>query len=448
MIVIAFAIGLRLAPELLAYPHPIGYDVVNYYIPVVSDLNEHWESVSDEFPLYVLILYSVALATGLSAQAVVVGAAIAIFGLFAFSIFNLGRTLLKLANWECLFLATFVILQLAVLRTTWDLHRDVWALSTMLVVFGLLSGRKNGMLRFAILAALCCFTIASDRMVGLLLTVSLAAGAVIRQTRELAVLAIFSSVLFVSMLGPAIMKDDRIEASGSGAQVPLSDSSAVDYLILFGVLNGIIAVPAILGFNKSRNVLLGVPFIFSAIGAFAWILVPDPSFLVPERWIILFGVFAAIYSGYFIVKILRRHKSRSIMASLVISGFAILGFSYVAMPYDSPFILFAVTKNFIENLAPVTMQFNALDVDDNDALLDTIDKINQSTERDALIVGAKHWRGFMELNLEDERTYKFSDNALDLGLAHSRLGRNVYLLEPSDEANEFEFHRLEDYGRR
>jgi hypothetical protein len=446
--VIAFAIGLRLAPELLAYPHPIGYDVVNYYIPVVSNLNEHWGSVSDDFPLYVLILYSVSLATGLSAQAVVVGAAIAIFGLFAFSIFYLGRTMLKLANGECIFLATFVILQLAVLRTTWDLHRDVLALSTMLVIFGLLSARKNGMLRIVLLAAVCCFTIATDRMVGLLLTVSLAAGAVIRRTRELTVLAIFSSVLFVSMLGPAIMKDDRIEASGAGAKVPLSDISAVDYLVLFGVLNGIIAIPAILGFNKARNVLLGVPLIISGIGGFAWILVPDPSFLVPERWIILFGVFASIYAGYFIIKILSRYKNRAMMASLVISGFAILGFSYMAMPYDNPFILFTVAKNYIENFAPVTMQFNVLDVDDNDALLDTIERINQSTERDALIVGAKHWRGFMELNLADERTYKFSDNPRDLGLAHSRLGRSVYLLEPSGEATEFEFHRLEDYGRR
>ncbi len=31
------AIALRLTPELMAYPYPLGYDVINYYIPVITN---------------------------------------------------------------------------------------------------------------------------------------------------------------------------------------------------------------------------------------------------------------------------------------------------------------------------------------------------------------------------------------------------------------------------
>ena len=41
------------------------------------------------------------------------------------------------------------------------------------------------------------------------------------------------------------------------------------------------------------------------------------------------------------------------------------------------------------------MQFNSIDVEDNDDILSTISWINKNTEKDALIVGENHWRGFM-----------------------------------------------------
>jgi hypothetical protein len=447
VLAVAVAIGLRLVAEWLAFPHPLGYDVVNYYIPMVSNLNHQWQSVADDFPLYLVLLYSVSLITGLPAHAVVVGAAVAIFGLFGFSVFNLARTVFKLGNWESLFISTFVIVQLAVLRTAWDLHRDMLALSTMFIVFGLIGAWKKGVPRFMILVALCCLTISLDRMVGLLLLFSLGAGAIIRWKRELAILAAVSSVLFVALLGPELM-DDNLERSGETQGLSLTQGSDADYLVLFGVLNGLIAVPAILGFIKAKNALMRVPLILCGIASFSWVLIPETSFLVPERWVILFGIFASIFAGYFIIKMLQHRKNRDIKAGLVVAGFAVLGVCYVVMPYDSPFILFAATKPYIEDFMPVTMQFNSLDVQDNDKLLETIADINRSTEKNALIVGAKHWRGFMEIYLEGNREYKFSENPSELALAHSRLRSDVYLLESTIDTSAFEFHRLEDYGRR
>jgi hypothetical protein len=48
---------VRLVPELFAYPYPIGYDVINYYIPVTTNFADHWTQISSEFPLYVSFLH-------------------------------------------------------------------------------------------------------------------------------------------------------------------------------------------------------------------------------------------------------------------------------------------------------------------------------------------------------------------------------------------------------
>ena len=77
---------LRMVPELAAYPYPMGYDVINYYIPVVAHFEQHWPVAASQFPLYVIILHFVNLATGLSAHSVVTATAIIMFGVFVSSV--------------------------------------------------------------------------------------------------------------------------------------------------------------------------------------------------------------------------------------------------------------------------------------------------------------------------------------------------------------------------
>jgi hypothetical protein len=72
------------------------------------------------------------------------------------------------------------------------------------------------------------------------------------------------------------------------------------------------------------------------------------------------------------------------------------------------------------------MQFNSLDVNDSSKLTSAIDWINRNTETVAVIVGEKHWRGFMELYLKDERIYRFSDDPKIWQSLRSR-GYYVYL---------------------
>lgn len=434
ILVFAFCVLLRTIPELIAYPHPIGYDVINYYIPVVENFDEHWSSVASQFPLYVLFLNSVKLATHMPAHSVVTGVAIAMFGLFGTSLFYLGRSLFRLDTVRSLFCAIFPVFHMAVLRTTWDLHRDIFALTAMFFVFSLLS-RSNGKKQIVAILALAILTVGADRMMGVLLCISLIAHASITKRKEPIVIAVFATgVSVILALASYSYYVPSSNVGGSSIEVSADNATASynpqDLLILFAVANGLLVAPAVVGFFRINNSLLQVPLLASLVGSFSWLAFPSMSQLVADRWIIVAGIFLAIFASFGILHVIKNLKPRtSLFAALsILITFAVVGIAYAVMPYDSPFVLYGIARQNIENFSPVTMQFNSIDIQDNPEILSTIEWINQNTEADAVIVGEKHWRGFMEIYLQDQRTYRFSENPQTLAEAIEKQGKAVYLI--------------------
>jgi hypothetical protein len=197
VIVFVICITLRTLPELAAYPIPIGYDVVNYYMPNVLNFQKNWSILSNQFPLYIILLYTLRMATGLAPSAVVTSAAVTVAGIFGVALFYLGRTLFRLHIKQSVFLAIFTVLQMAVLRTFWDLHRDVLALTTMIFLFSILGREGNkGWRMLSLTLALTAITVAADRMIGALLCVSLVANLIITKNKDQALPTIVALSLF------------------------------------------------------------------------------------------------------------------------------------------------------------------------------------------------------------------------------------------------------------
>jgi hypothetical protein len=423
---------LRTAPELAAYPYPIGYDVVNYYIPVVENFDQHWPETVGQFPLYVLIVHYVQMATGLSSHSAVAVIAVATFGVFGISLYCLGRSLLKLGIVPSAFLAVFVVFQMAVLRTAWDLHRDVFALTVMMLAFSLLGRNDNSWKGIAIILALAALTVAADRMIGALLCVSLVAYSIMTRRKDVISTSAFAAGLFSILI---IASYSGVDVSPSGIAVSPEKTQTFynpqNLLTLFAVANGLIVAPAAIGFLRMKNHLLKVPLLVSIAGSFSWLAFPDIGQLVADRWIILAGIFLGVFAGYGILYTIKNLNPRTsiAVAGSVLAAFAVIGLAYTVMPYDSPFALYEAARTSIENFGPPTMQFNSLDIQDNDKLLSAIAWINHNTEQDAVIVGEKHWRGFMDLYLQDDRTYRFSGDPLALAQALERQEKPVYMIK-------------------
>jgi hypothetical protein len=449
VMVFVLCIALRTIPEIAAYPHPIGYDVVNYYIPNVVNFEEHWSTISKQFPLYVTFLYSLSSASGIPPPSVVVVVAVAMAGIFGVSIFYIGRKMLSLRIIQSVFLATFTVFQMAVLRTFWDLHRDVLALATALFIFSLLSRKEAGWKALSITFAFTAITVAADRMIGVLLCVSLVIYTIITRRKDVALSAILAIGLF-SALMVASYQNSNPNPPGVGTPGISAPKfyNQENLFIFFLVVNGLVVGPATIGFLRMQKSLLKIPLLVSLVGSFSWLVFPENNLLVADRWIVLTGIFLSIFAGYGILHLLNKLKSKlsAIVACSILAAFAAVGVSYALLPYDSPFILYSIAQNDIRYFAPPTMQFNSLDIEDNDNLLSVIAYINKNTEHNSIIVGEPHWRGFMELYLKDERTYHFSNDPLALATTLKEQGQPVYLIEV--EGNVHTSFRIVDMHKR
>jgi hypothetical protein len=434
LVVFTLCIALRTAPELIAYPYPIGYDVINYYIPTITNFEDKWDTVSKQFPLYVTFLYLISITTGLPAYSVVVAVIIVMTGIFGISLFYLGRNLLKLGISHSAYIAIFAIVQLAVLRTTWDFHRDIFALTIMMFVFSLLVRKNGGWKPLALILVLTTLTVAADRMVGALFSVSLVVYAIVTRRREVALTGILAIGMFCALtLSTQSTPDIKTITS---TEIPQNNNSELkefynpaNLLIFFVVINGLLVAAAAIGFLNMKNTLLKIPLLICLMGSFSWLAFPENRYLLADRWIILAGIYLSVFAGYGILHLIRNLKKKFSIAGFILGAFAVLGVSYTVIPHHSASALYGIIGLHSKNLPPVTMQFNSIDVEDNDDLLSTIAWINKNTEQDALIVGESHLRGFMELYLEDNRTYHFSEDPQTFAETLMNRGQQVYLIE-------------------
>ena len=419
LFIFSIASLVRTVPELIAYPYPIGYDVINYYIPVVTNFDKYWPAISGQFPFYVSLLYVIHnnIGSSISPHFVVTTFAILTYGIFGVSIFFIGRKVLKINISHSMYLAFFVIFQLTVLRTTWDLHRDLFSLSTMFLLFSIIYERKDINNRIVIIAGiiLSAITAISDRMVGLLCILSLIIYAFTAAKNRLTILcSLVCTISFVFSLiqGYGSLHNNTIELIKSSQAIVPPSYNPTNLLILFLVYNGLVTPLGIIGFKFWKNKLLKIPLLITGIGAFSWIFFQELELLVADRWIILFGIFLSIFAGYGIIELSAKKNTNfaKIIQRSFLSIIVAMGILYAVMPYDEYFVLYVIAGKYIQEFAPLSMQFNVLYIYDNDNLIDLISWINNNTDPHSLIIGEKHWRGWMEIKLQDERDYIFSDD--------------------------------------
>jgi hypothetical protein len=434
LIVFSVAIVLRLVPEILAFPYPVGYDVINYYLPVIKNFEQYWPTISNQFPFYVSLLYGISEVFRAEPQLVISSSIVLVFGLFSIAIFSIGRNLLRLDNFQSIFLSIFVIFQLGVLRTSWDLHKDMFALS--LTFFSLLFISKIPKLSknlIAVTAALNIVTVLADRMIGLLLSVTLIGSFILTRDRGLAMIAVFVIVIYALSLQA---NHDNIEYNLKMVGPNNSTNeiyNPTNLIVLFLVMNAILLPSGIVGFIKSKLIIFKIPLLISVIGSFTWIIFPNTSAFLPDRWIVIFSIFLSLFSGYGFISLIENRRisisTRKLNNYLIVLlPFIFLGSAFAVSPNNSYFNIYGVFHQFIGPYGPLTMQYNSISVPESRSLLSVIDWINNDTNtpEGSVIMGSKHLRGWMELELK-ERTFLFADN--NSKLLDSDKYSELYLLE-------------------
>ena len=415
---------VRLIPDMVAYPYPIGYDVINYYIPVITNFHEHWSFVSEQFPLYILILHFFQIVTNLQPQILVSASGVILYGSFSVSLFLMSRKLLGLDELYSLYLTLFVIFQLPVLRTAWDLHKDIFSLTLLLISASLIYSSRAKMGRYSMVGSSVAASVAvsADRMVGALFVALLMIYGIAVRSKYITLILLLTAGFFVA----AIVSDygnvrqslqTLTESAVINRDVQLEPYDPKNLLMLFMAINGPLLVPAAFGFMRSDNWLLRISVGITAAGSFSWLIFPDGQSLAADRWIFLFGIFLSIFAGYGVIRYSQTKicpAFGSYVLCLVLGVSATFGLLYEIMPYHFASVLESVLENSIVPFGPVTMQFNSIPVKDNKELLETISWINENTPKNATIMGEGHWRGWMEIKLQQDRSFVFFSNRFEV----------------------------------
>ncbi len=447
LIIFSIAVILRLVPEILAFPYPIGYDVINYYLPILTNFDDHWTSVSNQFPLYILLLHAITSIFHIDPRIVITASAVLIFGSFSLVIHSIARNIFHLSNYQSIFLSLFVIFQVSVLRTSWDLHKDMLALTITLYCLSYLGTISNVSKRIMLtILPLSIISVLSDRMIGFLLTSVYILYSLVKRERMIAILATITSIIFsVGLLNSIDIITNNIML-GSTANDALQQSyNSLNLGVLFLVMCGILLPTGVIGFMKAKNVILKIPLIISLVGSFTWIIYPNTSALLPDRWIIIFSIFLSIFSGYGFVTLI---ESKRITIShkklnnylVILIPFLFLGSVFATSPNGSYLNFYGLFHEYVHYYDPMTMQYNSISIPESESLMLLIDWMNNNTPSGSIIVGSKHLRGWMELELEN-RTFLFSDNITDL--LNSNKYSEFYLLDSN-----LVRHQLQNYSSK
>lgn len=434
LIVLSVAIFLRLVPDLLAFPYPIGYDVINYYLPVIKNFEDYWPTISNQFPFYVSLLYAISEVFNFEPRLVISASIILVFGFFSLAIFSIGRNLLRLDNLQGIFLSIFVMFQMAVLRTSWDLHKDMFALTLTFFSLLLISKIPNISKKLiAITATLSVISVLADRMIGLLLSITLIGSSFVKRDRNLAIAVGVVIVIFgISIQANHDNIGYNLKMAGSNNSINVI-YNPINLIVLFLVTNAFLLPSGIVGFIKSKLIIFKIPLLISAIGSFTWVIFPNTSAFLPDRWIVIFSIFLSLFSGYGFITLIENRRiaffSRKLNNYLIIIiPFIFLGSAFAASPNNSYVNIYGAFHQFIGPYGPLTMQYNSISLPESRSLQYVVDWINNDTNtgEDSVIMGSKHLRGWMDLELK-ERTFLFADNNTNL-LASNKYGE-LYLLE-------------------
>jgi hypothetical protein len=433
-----FLIGclIRIIPEITAYPYPIGYDIINYYIPLASEVE--FDSLNDQFNIFPYLLYILKISTFLDPHNLMIVLSSTIYGLFSLSIYLL---LQGLNIKPALFMTIFILFQISTLRTTWDLQKDILALSFTFLIFYLIIKDRNShmykkkIIHFGLIISLVIITIFTDTMTSILLIISLSIYFSIKKDRKyiifltIIIMTISFLVLFDDInKNPFSRNINKIFTENIRANL---NYTPLNLGILFIMINILLFPFFIYGIKSLHELLLYIPLSLTLVGSFTWLVLPYSSILLPDRWIITSGIFISIFSSYGLVKLFSyksENKPNYKILLPLLSLYIFIGLFYMTLPNDSAFPLYGIFSYYTQKFVPTTMQFNSIDIEDNRDLSIAIDWLNNNTNSKSIIYGDPHLRGWMKILLKDQRTFKYNDTNFSKNGIYIILADNINLV--------------------
>jgi len=444
--ILSFVLGfiIRLIPELLSYPNPIGFDTVYYAVRIKSGVV--WSSWKGVFSMWLFegILVSVNKVAQMDPILLLKLSAPLLYGLNVCGIYHFSR---KSLNWSvktALMGAFFFAFQLASLRTSWDLYRNLLGSGVLLFTLPLVT-RVESKKNFVLLPILSLLLVLSHILVaGVLFAVVLATlvGNWLNHRR-------FESIKLVIAISPAfiilfmsffVFPPAPYTPGGlfffvnylSGSEAPQSYATYLELVShtfsLFSLLYLWWLPLIIAGFFRDRS--LDVWTLLLLFGSFNALIFPFFAVDIWSRWMFLLVYPFTFYAANGFSKVLEsQNKTISLCAKCmtpirisrkkalgILSSAVVLGSLFMATPpfYDR-FGFFTIPT--VNPYFPSSMLYNSLPLRDVDSTIQVLKWLNEQMNESSALLTHYAFFWWAKLYLDDERVIisfvKNIDKAVD-----------------------------------
>jgi hypothetical protein len=343
VLLLSFVFGfvVRLVPEVLSFPYPIGFDPIWYAWRINSGVVwSHWSQVFSTWLLYGILvpLYN---ATRVNLFGLLKVAAALLFGFNACGVFYFAR---KALNWTintALFASVFFSLQAAALFLSANLYRNMLGLGVLLFTLPLIKDDLKNTKRLIVFALLSMLVVLSHEIASVTLFAVVLGFLVTKFLKRTSVnvprllMAISPAlVLFlVSFSFVAFPMSRQVEANVILLSEPTGDYQGAlfffrNYLVAQETVNQQVVYldlgSQVFSFFAVLYVLI-LPFVFVGffreaildgwtalllIGSFGAVVIPVFALSIWSRWMLMLVYPFTFYAVNGIVKVLRQSRSR------------------------------------------------------------------------------------------------------------------------------------------
>jgi len=412
-----FGFVVRLIPEVLSFPYPVGFDTVYYAARIESGVVwYHWSSVFSSWLLYAMLVpvynavrFDPFLFLKLVAPALY---ALNLCGVYYFSREGLGWDVRK-----SLVAAFFFAFQLAFLRISWDLYRNMLGLAILLFALPLIQKveTKRGFALFVLMSVLVVFGHETTSVLLFAVVLGVTAkdflkGETARMGKVLAAVipavAIFSARWWVPLLVPI---DYVAETNVISAYQPSPRPGGLFFLTNYLGLSGSIRYPTYLDlFSHVLSLfvvlyLLCLPLVFVGffrdrfldgwtlfllVGAFSSLVTPFFALDIWDRWMFLLVYPFTFYAVNGIGKVLWS-KSGFVLPNsrwigwMKVSKRLMYGILFLTVLFGSLLMTVRFSDNGVFSIPttgiylPSTMLQNTVPLRDVEGVVEAIDWLNE-----------------------------------------------------------------------
>jgi hypothetical protein len=432
-----FGLILRAIPEFWAGTHLIGFDTF-FYAGELSRLNSCFQllGLPSELALGAITCPLAMVAGPVMAMKI---CASLLYGLLGLSVFHFSKVHLKRTDPTSLFITAFVLLQIAALRMSWDLYRNLLAVSLLLITLTILSPPRSRTKGILVTGLLIVIALTHQLIAALFLLIILAVFVWELVRRELTLakesllllipLLIFT-ILSVLVIYPTTMYEVSsnmwLFKSNTTILVPLGWFVAALYLPT--------AIPAIIGAGRNRF-LVGWATVIIVILFLIIIGVPLGASLY-DRWALMLfiplGVFGAVgllsigrfFMGFLKsrVRFVQSHcklvHGIILLASLLPYG--TLAWTFMITPISRPYWYFDNPEIWnVGSGIPSTMQQNSIAFSDEQYVLSAFRWLNETMRNGDVLLTHSAFYGWALLYLRKDRPIIDYGSNLTVGMTQA-----------------------------